>query len=160
MLLSFIHTYTAPHHVYIFPQLHQNFMIAKWMIGGLCFDVQSSARRFSSGHTCEYYIFLTSFALWDSPHTHMFMQVFEIAKAIGWVPALADRNKTYLHLNQRIPNELKFDLNCLLYTHGKLCRKCTKKVGKQQRKESHEKSCPLLNYCKNSLYEIKLINSI
>ncbi|KAL4633976.1 hypothetical protein ACB092_04G163200, partial [Castanea dentata] len=86
--------------------------------------------------------------------------VFEIAKAIGWVPALADRNKTYLHLNQRIPNELKFDLNCLLYTHGKLCRKCTKKVGKQQRKESHEISCPLLNYCKNSLYEIKLINSI
>ncbi|XP_050257003.1 putative DNA glycosylase At3g47830 [Quercus robur] len=86
--------------------------------------------------------------------------VFEIAKAIGWVPALADRNKTYLHLNQRIPNELKFDLNCLLYTHGKLCRKCTKKVGKQQRKEPHEISCPLLNYCKNSLYEIKLINSI
>ncbi|KAF3943227.1 hypothetical protein CMV_030193 [Castanea mollissima] len=55
--------------------------------------------------------------------------VFEIAKAIGWVPALADRNETYLHLNQRIPNELKFDLNCLLYTHSKLCRKCTKKVG-------------------------------
>lgn len=160
MLLSFIHTYTAPHHVYIFPQLHQNLMIAKWMIGGLCFDVQSSARRFSSGHTCEYYISLTSLVLCDSPHTHMFVQVFEIAKAIGWVPALADRNKTYLHLNQRIPNELKFDLNCLLYTHGKLCRKCTKKVGKQQRKESHEISCPLLNYCKNSLYEIKLINSI
>ncbi|XVF50265.1 hypothetical protein PTKIN_Ptkin04bG0082400 [Pterospermum kingtungense] len=43
--------------------------------------------------------------------------VFEIARAIGWVPAIADRNKTYLHLNQRIPNELKFDLNCLLYTH-------------------------------------------
>ncbi|KAM3703826.1 hypothetical protein ACJW31_04G127700 [Castanea mollissima] len=83
-----------------------------------------------------------------------------ITKAIGWVPALANKNKTYLHLNQRIPNELKFDLNCLLYTHGKLCRKCTKKVVKQQRKESHEISCPLLNYCKNSLYEIKLINSI
>ncbi|KAE8124163.1 hypothetical protein FH972_019070 [Carpinus fangiana] len=76
--------------------------------------------------------------------------VFEIAKAIGWVPALADRNKTYLHLNKMIPNELKFDLNCLLYTHGKLCHRCTKRVGKQQRKESHESSCPLLNYCKNS----------
>ncbi|KAM4115184.1 hypothetical protein ACJW30_04G129200 [Castanea mollissima] len=83
-----------------------------------------------------------------------------ITKAIGWVPALANKNKTYLHLNQRSPNELKFDLNCLLYTHGKLCHKCTKKVVKQQRKESHEISCPLLNYCKNSLYEIKLINSI
>ncbi|XP_050225684.1 putative DNA glycosylase At3g47830 isoform X2 [Mercurialis annua] len=43
--------------------------------------------------------------------------VFEIAKTLGWVPQAADRNKTYLHLNQRIPNELKFDLNCLLYTH-------------------------------------------
>ncbi|KAF2314721.1 hypothetical protein GH714_030160 [Hevea brasiliensis] len=44
--------------------------------------------------------------------------VFEIAKAIGWVPGVADRNKAYLHLNQRIPNELKFDLNCLLFTHA------------------------------------------
>ncbi|KAJ6340130.1 hypothetical protein OIU77_007974 [Salix suchowensis] len=43
--------------------------------------------------------------------------VFEIAKAIGWVPPVADRNKTYLHLNHCIPKELKFDLNCLLYTH-------------------------------------------
>ncbi|KAG8652527.1 hypothetical protein MANES_06G101100v8 [Manihot esculenta] len=72
--------------------------------------------------------------------------VFEIAKAIGWVPEGADRNKTYLHLNQRIPNELKFDLNCLLFTHGKLCRKCTKKGGNQQSKESCDNSCPLLNY--------------
>ncbi|CAL1406457.1 unnamed protein product [Linum trigynum] len=44
--------------------------------------------------------------------------VFEIAKAIGWVPGEADRNKTYVHLNHRIPDELKFDLNCLLYTHA------------------------------------------
>ncbi|KAL5813950.1 hypothetical protein ACOSQ4_024591 [Xanthoceras sorbifolium] len=72
--------------------------------------------------------------------------VFEIAKAIGWVPAVADRNKTYLHLNQRIPNELKFDLNCLLFTHGKLCRNCIKKGVNQQRKESQDDSCPLLNY--------------
>ncbi|KAJ9163706.1 hypothetical protein P3X46_023345 [Hevea brasiliensis] len=75
--------------------------------------------------------------------------VFEIAKAIGWVPGVADRNKAYLHLNQRIPNELKFDLNCLLFTHGKLCRKCTKKGGNQQRKESRDNSCPLLNYSIN-----------
>ncbi|XP_048228994.1 putative DNA glycosylase At3g47830 isoform X1 [Ricinus communis] len=78
------------------------------------------------------------------------MQVFEIAKALGWVPEVADRNKTYLHLNQRIPNELKFDLNCLLYTHGKLCRKCIKKRGNQSRKESHDDSCPLLSYCNSS----------
>ncbi|KAL6175607.1 hypothetical protein ACLB2K_052246 [Fragaria x ananassa] len=77
--------------------------------------------------------------------------VFEIAKAMAWVPVGADRNKTYLHLNQWIPDELKFDLNCLLYTHGKLCRKCIKKggsTGKQQEKESEDSnSCPLLRYC-------------
>ncbi|KAG5229933.1 DNA glycosylase [Salix suchowensis] len=73
--------------------------------------------------------------------------VFEIAKAIGWVPPVADCNKTYLHLNHCIPKELKFDLNCLLYTHGELCHKCTKKSDSQQRKETLHDSCPLLNYC-------------
>ncbi|XP_059642151.1 putative DNA glycosylase At3g47830 [Cornus florida] len=79
--------------------------------------------------------------------------VFQIAKAVGWVPAAADTKKTYLHLNRRIPNELKFDLNCLLFTHGKLCQKCTKKGGNQPKKESRDNSCPLLNYCKNSKLE-------
>lgn len=74
------------------------------------------------------------------------MKVFEIAKAVGWVPAMAERNKTYLHLNQRIPNDLKFDLNCLLFTHGKACRKCTKKVGMKDFNDS----CPLLQYCRDS----------
>ncbi|KAL7222908.1 hypothetical protein ACSBR1_024569 [Camellia fascicularis] len=73
--------------------------------------------------------------------------VFQIAKAIGWVPEAADTKKTYLHLNRRIPNELKFDLNCLLFTHGKLCQKCTKRGGNPQKRESYDNSCPLLNYC-------------
>ncbi|XP_061360295.1 putative DNA glycosylase At3g47830 [Gastrolobium bilobum] len=77
--------------------------------------------------------------------------IFEIAKTIGWVPAVADRNKTYLHLNQRIPNELKFDLNCLLFTHGKLCRKCTSKRGNHQPKKCNDDSCPILNYYKESV---------
>ncbi|KAI4319100.1 hypothetical protein MLD38_032742 [Melastoma candidum] len=46
------------------------------------------------------------------------MYVFEIVKTIGWVPMAADRLKTYLHLTRRIPRELKFDLNCLIYIHG------------------------------------------
>ncbi|KAL9326477.1 hypothetical protein ACSQ67_007122 [Phaseolus vulgaris] len=61
--------------------------------------------------------------------------IFEISKTMGWVPSVADRNKSYLHLNQRIPNELKFDLNCLMFTHGKLCRKCSSKKGNQQGKK-------------------------
>ncbi|PSR95853.1 DNA glycosylase [Actinidia chinensis var. chinensis] len=77
--------------------------------------------------------------------------VFQIAKAIGWVPEVADTKKTYLHLNQRIPNELKFDLNCLLFTHGKLCQKCTKRGGNQQKRESYDNSCPLLSYCNISI---------
>ncbi|XP_022738413.1 uncharacterized protein LOC111291096 isoform X1 [Durio zibethinus] len=76
--------------------------------------------------------------------------VFEIARAIGWVPTIADKNKTYLHLNLRIPNELKFDLNCLLYTHGKLCRKCTMKGSSQKKLAPNDNSCPLRDYCKNS----------
>ncbi|KAI3761346.1 hypothetical protein L1987_51759 [Smallanthus sonchifolius] len=43
--------------------------------------------------------------------------VFQIAKAIGWVPMEADTKRAYLHLNTRIPNELMFDLNCLLFIH-------------------------------------------
>lgn len=78
------------------------------------------------------------------------LQVFDIAKAVGWVPAVADRNKAYLHLNQRIPNDLKFDLNCLLFTHGKVCRRCTRKGSPRIRNELHYDSCPLLSYCQSS----------
>nr|XP_043617517.1 putative DNA glycosylase At3g47830 [Erigeron canadensis] len=70
--------------------------------------------------------------------------IFQIAKAIGWVPIEADTKMTYLHLNKRIPDELKFDLNCLLFTHGKGCRICIRKPDKKQKKE--DVSCPLLNY--------------
>ncbi|KAJ0965388.1 hypothetical protein J5N97_026526 [Dioscorea zingiberensis] len=66
--------------------------------------------------------------------------VFRITKAIGWVPMKADREKAYLHLNNRIPNDLKFDLNCLLITHGKLCQRCAKKASNQNSRDS---PCPL-----------------
>ncbi|CAH2064942.1 unnamed protein product [Thlaspi arvense] len=74
--------------------------------------------------------------------------VFEIAKALGWVPKTADRNKTYVHLNRRIPDELKFDLNCLLYTHGKLCSNCKKNVAKPKAKAkvASPDDCPLLGF--------------
>jgi len=54
----------------------------------------------------------------------------------------ADREKAYLHLNKRIPDELKFDLNCLLVTHGKLCERCVKKRGNLQT-GGPLTSCPL-----------------
>lgn len=73
-------------------------------------------------------------------------QVFEIAKSLGWVPKTADRNRTYVHLNRRIPDELKFDLNCLLYTHGKLCSNCKKNVAKPKAKVASSADCPLLGF--------------
>ncbi|XP_072972447.1 putative DNA glycosylase At3g47830 isoform X1 [Typha angustifolia] len=71
--------------------------------------------------------------------------VFRITKSIGWVPMIADREKAYLHLNKKIPNDLKFDLNCLLVTHGKICQRCTKKVYNQQTRDFNA-LCPLTSY--------------
>ncbi|KAJ8452397.1 hypothetical protein Cgig2_006202 [Carnegiea gigantea] len=76
--------------------------------------------------------------------------ILQIAKTLGWVPEGADAKKAYLHLNCRIPNELKFDLNCLLFTHGKMCNGCSTKLGKHEKKDSIKKPCPLLNFCNNS----------
>lgn len=67
--------------------------------------------------------------------------VFRITKYLGWVPAEGNREKAYLHLNSRIPNDLKFDLNCLLITHGKRCRSCAKGERVQQAPDG---PCPLL----------------
>lgn len=83
----------------------------------------------------------------------LLLQVFQIAKTMGWVPPIADVKTTYTHLNQRIPPELKFDLNCLLYTHGKICRRCSnRKVGKEN-KEAEDGNCPLLAYSRLSIVE-------
>lgn len=68
--------------------------------------------------------------------------VFRITKMLGWVPAKADREKAYLHLNHRIPSHLKFDLHCLLVTHGKRCPRCAK-GGRTQRPA--DGPCPLVN---------------
>ncbi|KAH7280664.1 hypothetical protein KP509_36G007900 [Ceratopteris richardii] len=68
--------------------------------------------------------------------------VFRITKMLGWVPVQADREKAYLHLNHRIPDHLKFDLHCLLVTHGKRCPRCAK-GGRAQRPA--DGPCPLVD---------------
>ncbi|KAJ3700627.1 hypothetical protein LUZ61_004332 [Rhynchospora tenuis] len=70
--------------------------------------------------------------------------VFQITKAIGWIPRTASRETAYFHLNNRIPNELKFDLNCLFVTHGKLCRSC--KQHDNQSLQNSSALCPLVGY--------------
>ncbi|PKA57923.1 Protein ROS1 [Apostasia shenzhenica] len=71
--------------------------------------------------------------------------VFRITKAIGWVPIKANREKAYAHLNKRIPTDLKFDLNCLFVTHGKVCPRCAKKGGNEPSR-SFNASYPLTSY--------------
>lgn len=64
------------------------------------------------------------------------------------MPMIADREQAYLHLNNRIPNDLKFDLNCLLVTHGRLCHRCAIRGGSQKTSRSFA-SCPLSEYQKS-----------
>ncbi|KAJ7543810.1 hypothetical protein O6H91_09G053100 [Diphasiastrum complanatum] len=66
--------------------------------------------------------------------------VYRITKMLGWIPESADREKAYLHLNDRIPNEMKFDLHYLLVTHGRSCPNCSK--GKQSKGKA-DGPCPL-----------------
>ncbi|PUZ61536.1 hypothetical protein GQ55_4G283700 [Panicum hallii var. hallii] len=71
--------------------------------------------------------------------------VHRITKAMGWVPVTASREKAYIHLNNKIPDDLKFDLNCLIVTHGKLCQTCAKKMGGEKSKVPNA-ACPLASY--------------
>ena len=66
--------------------------------------------------------------------------VWHIAKKLAWVPPAATRETTYLHLNERVPDEVKYDLHVLLVDHGKRCPRCAKK-GRLQKEE--QGPCPL-----------------
>ncbi|KAK6153339.1 hypothetical protein DH2020_012978 [Rehmannia glutinosa] len=84
--------------------------------------------------------------------------VFQIAKTMGWVPATADIKSAYLHLNKQIPGELKFDLNCLLYTHGKVCRKCSNRKVEKKNKGIEDGDCPLLAYSRKCTVKTEIPN--
>ncbi|XP_074585548.1 putative DNA glycosylase At3g47830 [Curcuma longa] len=72
--------------------------------------------------------------------------VFRITRDIGWIPIKANREQAYIHLNNRIPNHIKFDLNCLLVTHGRLCHRCSVRRGNQNTGDGSQASCPLTQY--------------
>ena len=52
--------------------------------------------------------------------------VWHIAKRLGWVPGAASREDAYKHLNNRIPDCVKYSLHVLLVLHGKKCVSCCK----------------------------------
>eukprot|EP00877_Chromochloris_zofingiensis_P008780 jgi/Chrzof1/4155/Cz14g01040.t1 len=70
--------------------------------------------------------------------------VWEISKQLGWVPAKATRDQTYEHLNQMIPDDLKYDLHVLLVEHGKRCPWCAKTRVPSKRPAGQ--LCPLASF--------------
>lgn len=50
--------------------------------------------------------------------------VFRLCQWLGWVPKTANRDKTFMHCEVRIPNELKYSLHQLFIMHGKKCPRC------------------------------------
>lgn len=50
--------------------------------------------------------------------------VLRISKDLGWIPKSASREDAYHHLNEHVPDYLKYDLHVLLVEHGKTCRYC------------------------------------
>ncbi|KZV67579.1 DNA glycosylase [Peniophora sp. CONT] len=50
--------------------------------------------------------------------------VYRLSKLLHWVPQSADRVRTQLHLDVRIPGHLKYGLHVLMVAHGKACKGC------------------------------------
>jgi endonuclease III len=67
--------------------------------------------------------------------------VCRITKQLGWCPAKATREQAYLHLNSRIPDDLKYSLHVQLVQHGKVCGPCSGKTGAKRKGE-----CPLQEF--------------
>lgn len=57
--------------------------------------------------------------------------VFRLCKLLGWVPASVkdDRVMAQMHLDLRVPNELKYGLHVLMIRHGRVCKGCKKGAG-------------------------------
>lgn len=69
--------------------------------------------------------------------------VWHIAKKMNWTPQASSAETCYLHMNKRVPDDLKYPLHILLVEHGKRCTRCAKN-GKLQLPE--EGGCPLVNF--------------
>lgn len=55
--------------------------------------------------------------------------VWRHCKWLGWVPENATRDKTFSHLEVRIPDEFKYALHQLFIEHGKKCPRCKANTG-------------------------------
>jgi endonuclease III len=50
--------------------------------------------------------------------------VFRLSQMLGWIPASANRIQAQAHLDDRIPDALKYDLHVLMVAHGRACKGC------------------------------------
>ncbi|KAK4168388.1 DNA glycosylase [Cladorrhinum sp. PSN259] len=70
--------------------------------------------------------------------------VWRISGFLGWRPAKATRDETHLHLDRRIPDEMKYGLHVLMVAHGKQCSECKAGAGAGVN-EGGESKCKLRN---------------
>lgn len=71
----------------------------------------------------------------ERPEFPVDTHVWHITKKLGWVPPTCSRESCYEHLNNRVPDSLKFALHVLLVDHGKVCKACTKSGGSKSLKK-------------------------
>ncbi|KAH9478178.1 Putative DNA glycosylase [Psilocybe cubensis] len=57
--------------------------------------------------------------------------IFRLSKLLGWMPLYADVIRTQVHLDQCIPNELKYGLHVLMIQHGRTCKGCKNRWSKE-----------------------------
>ncbi|KAI4179342.1 MAG: hypothetical protein LQ346_007214 [Caloplaca aetnensis] len=65
--------------------------------------------------------------------------VFRLCQWLGWVPPTATRDKTFMHCEVRIPDELKYPLHQLFIMHGKKCPRCRAITGESS--EGWDEGC-------------------
>ncbi|KAI4116460.1 MAG: hypothetical protein LQ338_007712, partial [Usnochroma carphineum] len=65
--------------------------------------------------------------------------VFRLCQWLGWVPPKADRDKTFMHCEVKVPDELKYSLHQLFIMHGKKCPRCRAITGESS--EGWDKGC-------------------
>ena len=68
--------------------------------------------------------------------------VLRISKQMGWVGQSLSREAAYVYMNDRVPDDCKLDLHCLLVTHGKQCNKCAAR-GRAQFPPKLQWVCPM-----------------
>lgn len=50
--------------------------------------------------------------------------VYRLSRLLGWVPTKANRIQAQMHLDVRVPKELKYALHVLMVQHGRACKGC------------------------------------